>query len=48
MSRMGTIYWGAKAVNKKANTLPIDLYKELRMNLKKYDKEFLYETSVDT
>ncbi|WP_459640745.1 homoserine dehydrogenase family protein, partial [Flavobacterium sp. CGRL2] len=36
------------AVNKKANTLPIDLYKELRSNLKKYDKEFLYETSVDT
>jgi homoserine dehydrogenase len=36
------------AVNKKANTLPIDLYKEIRENLKKYDKEFLYETSVDT
>lgn len=36
------------AVNKKANTLPIDLYKQLRENLKKYDKEFLYETSVDT
>jgi len=36
------------AVNKKANTLPIDLYKELRLNLKKNDKEFLYETSVDT
>jgi homoserine dehydrogenase len=36
------------AVNKKANTLPIDLYKQLRDNLKKYDKEFLYETSVDT
>jgi homoserine dehydrogenase len=36
------------AVNKKANTLPIDLYKEIRANLKKYDKEFLYETSVDT
>ncbi|MEN2414081.1 aspartate kinase [Flavobacterium mesophilum] len=36
------------AVNKKANTLPIDLYKKLRENLKKYDKEFLYETSVDT
>jgi homoserine dehydrogenase/aspartokinase/homoserine dehydrogenase 1 len=36
------------AVNKKANTLPIDLYKELRGNLKKFDKEFLYETSVDT
>ncbi|WDF60240.1 MULTISPECIES: homoserine dehydrogenase family protein [Flavobacterium] len=36
------------AVNKKANTLPIDLYKKIRENLKKYDKEFLYETSVDT
>ncbi|KIA98999.1 MULTISPECIES: aspartate kinase [unclassified Flavobacterium] len=36
------------AVNKKANTLPIDFYRELRENLKKYDKEFLYETSVDT
>jgi len=36
------------AVNKKANTLPLDLYKEIRENLKKYDKEFLYETSVDT
>ncbi|MCC9071931.1 aspartate kinase [Flavobacterium sp. F-65] len=36
------------AVNKKANTLPINFYKELRENLKKYDKEFLYETSVDT
>ncbi|WP_343696583.1 aspartate kinase [Flavobacterium sp.] len=36
------------AVNKKANTLPIDLYKQLRENLKKYDKEFFYETSVDT
>ena len=36
------------AVNKKANTLPIDLYKKIRENLKKYDREFLYETSVDT
>lgn len=36
------------AVNKKANTLSIDLYKQIRENLKKYDKEFLYETSVDT
>jgi len=36
------------AVNKKANTLPLGLYKEIRENLKKYDKEFLYETSVDT
>jgi len=35
------------AVNKKANTLPIDLYKELRADLKKYDKEFFYETSVE-
>lgn len=36
------------AVNKKANTLPITLYKEIRSNLKKHDKEFLYETSIDT
>ena len=35
------------AVNKKANTFSIDLYKEIRENLKKYDKEFLYETSLD-
>lgn len=34
------------AANKKANTLHTDFYKELRRNLKKYDKEFLYETNV--
>ena len=34
------------AANKKANTLHFDYYKELRRNLKKYDKNFLYETNV--
>lgn len=34
------------AANKKANTVHIDFYKELRRNLKKYDKQFLYETNV--
>lgn len=34
------------AANKKANTVHIDFYKELRRNLKKYDKTFLYETNV--
>ncbi len=34
------------AANKKANTLHTDFYKELRRNLKKYDKAFLYETNV--
>lgn len=34
------------AANKKANTIHIDFYKELRRNLKKYDKTFLYETNV--
>lgn len=34
------------AANKKANTLHIDLYKELRRNLKKFDKSFFYETNV--
>lgn len=34
------------AANKKANTLTTDFYKELRRNLKKYDKSFLYETNV--
>ena len=34
------------AANKKANTLHQDFYKELRRNLKKYDKSFLYETNV--
>lgn len=34
------------AANKKANTLHQDFYKEIRHNLKKYDKKFLYETNV--
>lgn len=34
------------AANKKANTLHYDFYKELRRNLKKFDKQFLYETNV--
>ena len=34
------------AANKKANTLHLDFYKELRYNLKKYNKKFLYETNV--
>lgn len=34
------------AANKKANTLHQDFYKELRKNLKKYGKKFLYETNV--
>ncbi len=34
------------AANKKANTLHTEFYKELRRNLKKYDKTFLYETNV--
>jgi len=34
------------AANKKANTQPTSFYKELRRNLKKYDKTFLYETNV--
>lgn len=34
------------AANKKANTLHIDFYKELRRVLKKHDKEFLYEATV--
>jgi len=34
------------AANKKANTLSVDFYKKLRLNLKKYDKTFLYETNV--
>lgn len=34
------------AANKKANTLHTDFYRELRRNLKKYDKSFLYETNV--
>jgi homoserine dehydrogenase len=34
------------AANKNANTLHADFYNELRSNLKKYDKNFLYETNV--
>lgn len=34
------------AANKKANTIHIDFYKELRRNLKKCDKSFFYETNV--
>lgn len=34
------------AANKKANTLHFDFYKELRQNLKSFDKFFLYETNV--
>jgi homoserine dehydrogenase len=34
------------AANKKANTLHYDFYKELRRNLKKFDRTFLYETNV--
>ena len=34
------------AANKKANTIHFDFYKELRRNLKKFDKIFLYETNV--
>ena len=34
------------AANKKANTLHFDFYKELRRNLKRFDRNFLYETNV--
>lgn len=34
------------AANKKANTLHNEFYQELRKNLKKFDKTFLYETNV--
>lgn len=34
------------AANKKANTLHNDFYQELRRNLKKFEKTFLYETNV--
>ncbi|WP_206733892.1 homoserine dehydrogenase family protein [Flavobacterium stagni] len=34
------------AANKKANTLHYDFYKELRSNLKRFDRKFLYETNV--
>lgn len=34
------------AVNQNANILHIDFYKEIRRNLKKFDKTFLYETNI--
>ncbi len=34
------------AANKKANASPLDFYNELRLNLKKYNKSFFYETNV--
>ncbi|WP_034923577.1 aspartate kinase [Gillisia sp. CAL575] len=34
------------AANKTANTLSDSFYKELKVELKKYDKQFLYETNV--
>ncbi len=34
------------AANKKANTVHFDFYKELRINLKKHNKYFNYETNV--
>ncbi|MFV5699553.1 aspartate kinase [Flavobacterium sp. ZT3R17] len=34
------------SANKIANTLNHDFYKEIRRNLKKFDKSYLYETSV--
>jgi aspartokinase/homoserine dehydrogenase 1 len=34
------------AANKKANTLHLDFYNELRRVLKSFDKKFLYETNV--
>ncbi|MDR6846731.1 aspartate kinase [Flavobacterium granuli] len=35
------------AVNQNANVLHIDFYKEIRRNLKKFDKTFLYETNIE-
>lgn len=35
------------AVNQSANVLHIDFYKEIRRNLKRYDKTFLYETNIE-
>ncbi|PVX46324.1 homoserine dehydrogenase [Flavobacterium sp. 103] len=35
------------AANPNANILHIDFYKEIRRNLKKYDKTFLYETNIE-
>jgi homoserine dehydrogenase len=34
------------AANKTANIIHQDFYDEIRINLKKFDKEFLYETSI--
>jgi homoserine dehydrogenase len=34
------------AANQNANILHIEFYKEIRRNLKKYDKTFLYETNI--
>ena len=34
------------AANKTANILHIDFYKEIRRNLKRFDKTFLYETNI--
>ena len=34
------------SANKKANTIHFDFYKELRRQLKKFDRLFLYETNV--
>jgi len=34
------------AANKVANSLPYELYDSLRKTLRKYDKQFLYETNV--
>lgn len=35
------------AVNQNANILHFDFYKEIRRNLKKFDKTFLYETNIE-
>lgn len=35
------------AANKNANAVHIDFYREIRRNLKKFDKTFLYETNID-
>jgi homoserine dehydrogenase len=35
------------AANPNANILHIDFYKEIRRNLKKFNKTFLYETTID-
>jgi homoserine dehydrogenase len=36
------------AANQNANILHFEFYKEIRRNLKKYDKTFLYETNIET